>query len=401
MVRFVLFLGVACGILGLLHYYVWLRLVRDTALSGGLRTLASVSIWAFAATLPASFFVGRWLSAPTARVVLWPVFVWLGLLFFLLVLLATVDAARGVAWLGSRVAPALRVAFDPARRVALARLTGGGVALAAAGLGALAVQQAARRVGVREVKVTLGRLPEALHGTTIVQITDVHVGSLQGRRFVEQVVETVNGLDPDVIAITGDLVDGTVERLREAVAPLGDLRARYGVFFVTGNHEYYASTDQVTGAREWAAELERLGVRVLHNERVRIGDTTVGFDLAGVPDWSARAYGKKHAPDLARALEGRDPSHELVLLAHQPKAIADAARHGVGLQLSGHTHGGQIWPWRYMVRLDQPFVSGLARVGDTQIYVSRGTGTWGPPMRLAEPAEITRIVLESPGTRRA
>ena len=115
-----------------------------------------------------------------------------------------------------------------------------------------------------------------------------------------------------------------------------------------------------------------------------------------MPDWSARAYGHAHAPDLAAALEGRDPDHELVLLAHQPKAIFDAARHGVGLQLSGHTHGGQIWPWRYMVRLDQPFVSGLGRVGDTQIYVSRGTGTWGPPMRLGEPAEITRVVLESP-----
>jgi predicted MPP superfamily phosphohydrolase len=252
-------------------------------------------------------------------------------------------------------------------------------------------------VGVRQVRVRLARLPARLHGTTIVQITDLHVGSLQGREFVEQVVEQVNALSPDVIAITGDLVDGSVERLRHAVEPLGRLRARHGTFFVTGNHEYYTSSDQRAGVAAWTAELGRLGVRVLHNERVRIGDAAAGFDLVGVPDWSARSLGHGHAPNLARALAGRSPDDEVVLLAHQPKAIREAAERGVGLQLSGHTHGGQIWPWRYLVRLDQPFVSGLHRVGDTQIYVSRGTGTWGPPMRLGEPAEITRVVLESPG----
>jgi predicted MPP superfamily phosphohydrolase len=395
MLRFVLFLAVACGILGLLHWYIWLRLVRDTALSGGGRTVATAAIVSLGVALPASFVVGRLMSAATARIVLFPVYVWMGVMFLILCLLLALDGAKLVAWIAAKVVPALRGAFDPTRRIAISRLTGGAVALVAAGLGAVAIQQAARRVGVREVKVRLDRLPVRMHGTTIVQVTDIHVGSLQGRKFIEDMVETINRLDPDVIAITGDLVDGTVDRLRDAVAPLGELRARYGTFFVTGNHEYYATPDPAACAAEWTAELTRLGVRVLHNERVRIGDDGAGYDLAGVPDWSARGYGAALAPDLARALSGRDESQELVLLAHQPKAIADAAKHGVGLQISGHTHGGQIWPWRYMVRLDQPFVSGLGRQGDTQIYVSRGTGTWGPPMRLAEPAEITRIVLEA------
>jgi predicted MPP superfamily phosphohydrolase len=175
------------------------------------------------------------------------------------------------------------------------------------------------------------------------------------------------------------------------VAPLAGLKSRQGVYFVTGNHEYYA------GVNEWLAHLPTLGVRVLRNERVAVGDGTHTFDLAGVDDWSARGM-PGHGPDLARAVEGRDAARELVLLAHQPRAIHEAAKHGVGLQLSGHTHGGQIWPWNFAVKLQQPYVAGLARHNkDTQLYVSRGTGYWGPPMRLGAPAEITRIRLRAAG----
>ncbi len=143
------------------------------------------------------------------------------------------------------------------------------------------------------------------------------------------------------------------------------------------------------------AHLPTLGLRVLRNERVAVGDGTHTFDLAGVDDWSARGF-PGHGPDLPRALAGRDRARELVLLAHQPRAIHEAAAHGVGLQLSGHTHGGQIWPWNLAVRLQQPYVAGLARVdNDTQLYVSCGTGYWGPPMRLGAPAEITRIKLRA------
>jgi predicted MPP superfamily phosphohydrolase len=202
------------------------------------------------------------------------------------------------------------------------------------------------------------------------------------------VVKRVNDLRPDVIAITGDLVDGNVDELREHVAPLGDLKAELGVFFVTGNHEYYSGPDA------WIRELARLNVRVLRNERVELERDGVTIDLAGVDDYSSRGLAQGHGPDLPRALEGRDGSRALVLLAHQPRAFVEAAKLGVGLQLSGHTHGGQIWPWNWFVRLQQPYVAGLHREGDAQIYVSRGTGYWGPPMRVAAPAEITQLVLE-------
>src|SRR5262249_19545378 len=179
-------------------------------------------------------------------------------------------------------------------------------------------------------------------------------------------------------------VDGSVSELGNAVAPLADLKSRHGVYFVTGNHEFYS------GAESWCGELARLGVRVLRNEHVSIGGDA-GFDLAGIDDPAAHRFGG--GSDVARAVQGRDASRELVLLAHQPRAAFEADRHGVGLQLSGHTHGGQIWPWKYFVYLQQPIVAGLARARDTWIYVSCGTGYWGPPMRLAAPPEITRVVL--------
>jgi predicted MPP superfamily phosphohydrolase len=199
----------------------------------------------------------------------------------------------------------------------------------------------------------------------------------------------VNALGPDLVAITGDLVDGSVARLGPHVAPLGGIRSKYGTYFVTGNHEYYS------GVVDWCAELARIGIRVLRNERVPIGHVSEGecFDLAGIDDHESRRFGGES--NVKRALEGRDPNREVVLLAHQPRAVFEADKHGVGLQLSGHTHGGQIWPWSYFVLLQQPVVAGLKRIGQTLVYVSCGTGYWGPPMRLRAPAEITHIVLES------
>jgi hypothetical protein len=230
----------------------------------------------------------------------------------------------------------------------------------------------------------IDRLAATASGTRIVQLTDVHVGPTIGKGFIEDVVKRANALEPDVIVITGDLVDGSVEELAEHVAPLGTLRARHGVYFVTGNHEYYS------GADAWIAHLERLGIRVLRNEHVAIGGEG-GFDLAGIDDLSA--HGQGHGADLAKALLGRDAARACVLLAHQPRAIALANELGVDLQLSGHTHGGQMFPWNFAVRLQQPFVAGLHRLGRAQIYVSNGTGYWGPPMRLGAPAEITEIEL--------
>jgi predicted MPP superfamily phosphohydrolase len=207
-------------------------------------------------------------------------------------------------------------------------------------------------------------------------------------------VEQANALKPDVVAITGDLMDGSVRELGGIMEGLGRLRARYGVHFVTGNHEYYS------GVEDWLAFLPKLGIRVLRNERVSIGDAGASLDLAGVDDWHAGRFGNGHGYDLAKAVKGRDPDRALVLLAHQPLGVEGGVRAGMGLQLSGHTHGGQIFPFNFAVRAAFRYVKGLYEVdggqvagGAAHIYVSKGTGYWGPPMRLGVPPEIGKITL--------
>jgi predicted MPP superfamily phosphohydrolase len=205
-------------------------------------------------------------------------------------------------------------------------------------------------------------------------------------------VEIVNEQRPDVVAIVGDLVDDGVDELREDVAPLADLVSEQGVYFVTGNHEYFTET------QAWLRHLPTLGVQVLRNERVPIVRGSASFDLAGIDDRTAAASGLAgHGADLDAALDGRDDATPVVLLAHQPFMVDQAARAGVDLQLSGHTHGGQLWPFDYAIRLDQPAVEGLSRHGDTQLYVSAGAGFWGPPMRIGARPEVTVVELRAPG----
>jgi predicted MPP superfamily phosphohydrolase len=372
-----------------LHYYFWLRLVRDTHLGGTARQVATSAIVALALLIVAALVSGR-IAPRLGRVLAWPGFIWMGAMFLLLMVLLGTDllrlAAALVARLGHPHAP------DLSRRVFAARMLAGAALTATAGLTAAAVRATRSELTVKRIELTLDRLPATLDGTTIVQLCDLHVGGLLGRPFVERVVATVNRLDADVIAVVGDLVDGTIGELRPALAPMTVLRARHGSYFVTGNHEYY----NASGAQAWEREIERMGLHVLHNQRVTIVQGADAFDLAGVPDHGAARFPEEgEGENVARALAGRDPARAVVLLAHQPKAIAQATALDVDVQLSGHTHGGQIWPWGALVRLQQPYIRGLHRVGHTQLYVSCGTGFWGPPMRLGAPAEITQIVLRS------
>ncbi len=240
---------------------------------------------------------------------------------------------------------------------------------------------------ITEVAVPLPRLSRQLDGLTIVQLTDIHVGSFIGRSFVDALVTEVNALRPDVIAITGDLVDADSRTLGDAVAGLGRLRSRFGTFFVTGNHEYYA------GVEEWTGLLERLGVSVLRNRRVPIGDAGASLDLVGVDDWyGARRRGGR-GYDLDAALADRDEDRAAVLLAHQPVNFEAAVERGVGLQISGHTHGGQIFPFTELVGLGYRYNRGLYRHDDAHIYVSRGCGFWGPPARVGSAPEIVKLAL--------
>jgi predicted MPP superfamily phosphohydrolase len=278
---------------------------------------------------------------------------------------------------------------EVSRRLFLSRslaVTAGAVALGTVGTGAVL---AARPV-VRRIPVVLPRLDPALDGLRIATFSDAHLSSMYRRDRVERLVDLVNAQQPDVVAIVGDLVDAPLEDLREDVAPLADLVSDQGVYFVTGNHEYFTDTEP------WMRHLPTMGVDVLRNERVPIRRGGASFDLAGIDDRIAAGSGVPgHGADLDAALDGRDDAVPVVLLAHQPVMVDLARDAGVDLQLSGHTHGGQMWPFDYAIRLDQPVVQGLSRVGDTQLFVTSGAGFWGPPVRIGARPEVAVIELRS------
>ncbi len=383
--RFLLFFSIFFAVVAGLHYYVWARLVRDPALPGAWPRALTALLIGLALSVPLSLVFSRLFPFAPLRPLYWIVFLWMGVGFLLAAFFFAADVGRfltsGALWLAARFGGPNEPA-DPARRLLLARAIAGTVGVGVAGLSALGLRSALGAVQVKELEVPIRNLPAALAGLRLVQISDVHIGPLLRKEWVQGVVARVRSLAPDLIAITGDLVDGSVAELSAQAAPLAGLSAPRGVWFVTGNHEYYSGVD------EWLQHLPSLGIRPLRNERVEVAP---GLDLAGVNDHSAT--GALHRPDLPRALAGRDEKRPLILLAHQPRQFLEAARLGVDLTLCGHTHGGQIWPFSWVVGLTQPYVAGLHRRGDAQVYVSRGTGFWGPPLRVFAPAEITLLRL--------
>lgn len=374
------------------HYYLWRRLVRDTRLPRPWRRIATIAIVVLWASVPATIWLNRGGLSWVGPTLGWVAFPWMALSAITCGFLFAIDvgrlAGKGIARLRRRGGPA--PAVDPGRRMALARITGG-VAFAASGVAvAGGVRQALGEHEVTTVEVPIRGLGRDLDGYVIAQITDLHVGMTIGRGFVADLVARVNAIGADAIAVTGDMVDGTVPDLRDRTAPLGDLRAKDGVFYVTGNHEYYA------GVGPWLAEFARLGFRVMRNEHVVIRRGAAAFTLAGVDDHKAASIEPGHGPRYDAAMAGRDPALPVILLAHQPRQVKHAIRHGVALQISGHTHGGQVWPWHYIVAAQQGGrVAGLYHEQGTALYVCRGAGYWGPPVRLGAPPEIARIVLRA------
>jgi uncharacterized protein len=371
-------IAIATAVVFAFHRYLWARLVRDPGWPAPWGRVLGIAIVVLAVLVPLSFVAMRSMPRATSVPLAWVVYPWLGLALYLFLFTLFADIGRGLAALVGALPK------DPERRQFLARALAASVAGAAGLLGIGGAAVVASGFVVRRVRVPLAKLPESASGYRIVQMTDVHVGPTIGRGFVESIVRESNALAPDMVVITGDLVDGSVEQLGHLVEPLRDLKARDGVFFVTGNHEYYS------GADAWIAFLRTLGIRVLRNERVSIRDA---FDLAGVDDSSAARSLAHHGQDIAGAVQGRDPSRALVLLAHQPKAVRQALPADVDLQLSGHVHGGQMVPFNWIARLDQPFIKGLHRVEQTWLYISTGTGYWGPPMRVGSRAELTHVEL--------
>lgn len=378
------FVAAALLLLAAGHVYLATRLVLEPGLGAPWRGLALGALAALGGALVVQPVRERLMPPHRGRWLAWTASIWMGLCFMLLSLLLATDA---LLWIAGD--PALAASGAAGSDASRAGLRAAGVLLVALVAGGFALRGGLRPPTLRRVSFEIARWPRALDGFRIVQISDIHIGPILDRRFAAHLVERVNALSPDLVAVTGDLVDGSARHLAEEVAPFAGLHGRHGVFFVTGNH------DHLSHAPSWVDTVERLGMRVLRNERVRIGTDAAGFDLVGVDDHHGHLIGGG-AEDLDAALAGRDPETPAVLLAHDPSTFRRARREPIDLQLSGHTHGGQVWPFRYLVRLVIPWVAGSYRDGRAQLYVSRGTGFWGPPMRLFAPAEITEITLRAP-----
>jgi len=374
------FLAFALSIYFGLHYYLWVRLLHQTSLPGVLALFGTI-VLATLSAIPVLFEVLPLVlgfKAPEffKRIALF----WIGSYFLLAASVAGADLLGLI----------VRLAGAPLPLAALGTHDGVAILGAAGGMlcTLLAVWGGLRQPRLREVHLSAAGLPPALAGLTVVQLSDVHIGPTLGADFLGRIVDRVNALSPDLVAITGDLVDGTVEHTGPQLLALRALRPRLGVVYVPGNHEYYH------GGPAWFAFLQSLGLRVLRNEGVVLGEGPRAFYVAGADDPTSKRAGGD-GWDLAGALRERPAGMATLLLSHQPLGFEQAAAQGVSLQLSGHTHGGQLFPFSLLVGLRYRFVAGLYRNGLSYLYVSRGTGFWGPPMRLGSPSEITRLSFAS------
>ena len=444
-----IFVALILLVVVLIHFYLWKRLGRDTLRPGRWRRAGAVVAVLLTVLVPATLIGVRsghlqWLA--------WPGYLWLALMFYLLVVLIVVEIPRLAItlWLrrttatkppagappATQTGPATKpeparaesspaprteatttpeptaktrqaeaAAPNPAtktkqaeatapteatapgvdRRLLLARGAAIFAGLTAAGITTYGVKTALGPPRLDRVQIPLRKLPRSLDGTRFAVVSDIHLGPLTGSHHVPRIVSMINDLDADVVCIVGDLVDGTVEELGRYAEPLAGIRSRQGAYFVTGNHEYYS------GFQPWIDEVSRLNVRPLRNERLELAG---GLDLAGVNDLGGDQYGD--GPDFAKALGDRDPARPVILLAHQPVVARQAAPYGVDLQLSGHTHGGQMAPFNLLVKLQQPVVSGLGQVDGVPVYVTNGAGFWGPPVRVGAPPQVTLVELRSP-----
>ncbi|MGE2721777.1 metallophosphoesterase [Mycolicibacterium celeriflavum] len=385
-----MFIVILGAVLALMHVYLWKRLVKDTTRPGRTRWMLTTALLGLAGLLVAALFLPRAFGPADAGWYAWPGYVWFGVAAYLLLTLLALEPVRLVLRRWARRAPQPwqpDESTELSRRLFLARASAAAAGAASVGLVGFGTATALGPPDVLRVPVRLRNLDPAFRGFRIAVVSDIHLGPLLGRTHTERIVGLINEASPDMVAIVGDVIDGTVAELGSAAAPLRDLAAREGAFFVTGNHEYF-----VGDTDEWLREMERWGIQPLRNENTLIRRGAAVFNLAGVNDLAGKR--DSDGPDFDRALSGISADGPTVLLAHQPVQVEEAAARGVDLQLSGHTHGGQMWPFHYLVRTAQPSLAGLSRVDDTQLYVTRGAGFWGPPVRVGAPPDITVLSLE-------
>lgn len=370
----------------LLHAYVGVRLLPGLSQWPGAQVMLGLVLLASTALMPMGLTARRIMSQPLSDRLAWTGMLFMGLFSSLFVLTLLRDAALLLAMAVLAFAPDA-FSFEAASSRSASLVPVAGLLMSLIGF-----FNARRTAAVVRVDIPIKDLPEALQGFSIAQISDIHVGPTIKHGYLQAIVHAVNRLEADVVAVTGDLVDGTVAELAQHVAPLAGLSSTHGTYFVTGNHEYYS------GAHAWIDELQRLGIRVLMNEHVVLQHGEVHAQqvlvLAGVADYSAGHFDASHRSDPHAAMAGAPQAASVkVLLAHQPRSAAAAEQAGFDLQLSGHTHGGQFWPWNFFVRFQQPFTAGLNRLQNLWVYTSRGTGYWGPPKRFGAPSEITHLRL--------
>lgn len=369
-------LWVVLVILAALHSYIGVQILPDLPVEAGWRWLGVVVLLLSVALIPFSFLRRRRPDTRQSEILVWAGLLFMGFSSSLLVLTVLRDLMLLlVGWVSSPDAASLMAAYSAVA-----------VPLIALAFSLVGLVNARKRARVVEVDIPISDLPLPLQGFSIAQISDIHVGPTIKRGYLDTIVDAVNALEPHLVAITGDLVDGSVRSLSSHTSPLARLRSRHGAYFVTGNHEYYS------GANAWIAELRRLGLNVLMNEHVVLDHQGAKLVIAGVTDFTAHHFEADHKSCPRTALNGA-PDAPKVLLAHQPRSAFAAADAGFDLQLSGHTHGGQFVPWNFFVRLQQPFTAGLNRMNALWVYTSRGTGYWGPPKRLGAPSEITLLRL--------
>ncbi len=377
------------------YTYMGFRLIVPAQLPAPWNWVAWIAIVVFLLIPPLTmYFQMKRVDNHWATALMWVGYISMGFFSFLFTAVVMRDLAGLVFFTGGKMfgdPASATAAFDPERRLFLMRVLSLGIIALASAMTAVGFFEARKRPGVITVDVPLANLPEEFEGFRIVQITDIHAGLTVGHSFIQSVVDQVNALKPDMVAFTGDFADGSVAHLHHIVEPMASMSAPYGKFFVTGNHEYYS------GVVQWLGEATLLGFRTLVNEHVIIEKNGGRMLLAGVTDVGGGAFSPDHASSPVKALSGAPEAGVKILLAHQPRSLYEAAPLGFDLQLSGHTHGGQFIPWNLAASIGQPFLSGLNTYGKTVIYVSKGTGYWGPPIRLGSRSEITVLRLTRNG----
>ncbi|TGN14599.1 metallophosphoesterase [Leptospira ilyithenensis] len=395
MSRFLVFISVFTLILGSGYSYTGVRLVQGLGITGLNLALFWILIVSLVLIIPVSYFFSQTVNKEKYQSILsYIAFTSLGFFTILFSLVLLKDITTLGIYVLNPVVGLISPDFSFTETFSfLPKWSYTNYAFALGTIGAAGTLtgvgffQAHRRLKTIHVEIPVSGLHQDLDGFTIVQISDIHIGPTIKGKFLTHVVERVNRLNPDFVAITGDLVDGSVASLKGHILPLKDLRSTYGSYFITGNHEYYS------GVLSWIGEVEKLGIHVLLNENRLIKHKSATLTIAGVTDLKAGSILPEHKTDPKKAIIGGENSDFKVLLAHQPDSIKEASQYGYDLQLSGHTHGGQYFPGNIVIYLAQKFVAGLHRYKEMWLYVSRGTGYWGPPLRLGAPSEITKLTL--------